>query len=163
MGLCRKVEAKEVNEVYFGEHNNTNCRGLVTIFNKKYWAVLDTGAACSVISDKILIELGIEVDNNSDQVIVTEDGTRHNTIGTVTSVPISVASYKFPCDVLVLRIKKPIFILGTDWFNKFNAILDIKSKELILESTAVDLVLKLYTNAPNRRVYEEVEIFGVAV
>ncbi|OMJ11561.1 hypothetical protein AYI69_g9788 [Smittium culicis] len=82
MGLCRKVEVKEVNEVDFGEHNNTNCRGLVTIFNKKYWAVLDTGTACSVISDKLLKELGLEVDNNSDQVIVTADGTRHNTMGT---------------------------------------------------------------------------------
>ncbi|OMJ21169.1 hypothetical protein AYI70_g3633 [Smittium culicis] len=163
MGLCRKVETKEINELDLGEPNNTNCRGLITIFNKKYWAVLDTGAACSVISDKLMEELGLEVDQNSDQIIVTADGTRHNTMGTISSVPISIANYKFPCDVLVLKIDKPILILGTDWFNKFDAILDIESKELILEALAVGVVIKLYINTPNRRVYEEVEVFGVAV
>ncbi|OMJ16421.1 hypothetical protein AYI69_g7844 [Smittium culicis] len=47
MNLCKRVESKEIDKIELEEVSNTNCRGLVSIFGKRHWAILDTGAACS--------------------------------------------------------------------------------------------------------------------
>ncbi|OMJ19451.1 hypothetical protein AYI69_g6616 [Smittium culicis] len=80
MILCRRVSTKNVNNVDLSEPNNTNCQGSVTILNKKYWAMLDTGAACSVMSDKLVDELGMDVDHDSEQVTLIAIGARHNNL-----------------------------------------------------------------------------------
>ncbi|OMJ24835.1 Pol polyprotein [Smittium culicis] len=163
IGLCKKQDTKELSNVETEESNNTNCRGIVKIFDDRHWAVLDTGAACSVMSTALMKEIGLEVDSESYQTVITADGTRHSTLGVVSQVPIEIANYDFPCDVLIMDLKKPILILGTEWFSKYNAILDLKSKELILEKPDVDVVLKLYTNKPKRIVRDEYEVFGIGV
>ncbi|OMJ21164.1 hypothetical protein AYI70_g3635 [Smittium culicis] len=163
IGLCRKQESKELNNVEFADTMGTNCRGLVKIFNDRHWAVLDTGAACSVISSSFMESLGLEINNISDQTIITADGSKHHTLGIVSDLPITIANYVFPCDTLVLDLKKSLMILGTDWFTKYNAVLDLKAKELVLERPEVDLVMKLYTSKPNRRVRDEFEVFGIGI
>ncbi|OMJ24160.1 hypothetical protein AYI70_g1771 [Smittium culicis] len=163
MGLCKRVELKEIGELGIEERTNTNCRGLISIFNERHWEILDKGAACSVMSESLMISLGLEVYNSDDQIIVTADGTRHNPLGTISKLPIKIANYSLPVDFLVLKIKKTLLILGTDCFSKYNDILDLKSKELVLEAHNADIVLKIYTNTPHRRVHEDVEIFGIGV
>ncbi|OMJ23519.1 hypothetical protein AYI70_g2221 [Smittium culicis] len=163
LSLYKRVETKELGRLEFEERANTNCRGLVTIFVKRHWAILDTGAECSVMSESMKIEMGLEVDTNDNQIIVTADGTRHNAYGTISGVPIKIANYSFPADILVLKAVKPMLILGTEWFSKYNAVLDLKSKELVLEANNADIVLKLYTKIPNKRIYEEIEIFGFGI
>ncbi|OMJ23666.1 hypothetical protein AYI70_g2111 [Smittium culicis] len=133
---------------------NTNCRGLIKLFKERYWTVLDTGAACSVISSALMNEIDLEIDDKDTQTVVTADGSRHNTIGSISNLPIKIANYAFPCDTLVLELSKPLIILGTDWFSRYNAVIDLKSKELVLEKPKVDVVMKLYTSKPNKRVYD---------
>ncbi|OMJ17997.1 hypothetical protein AYI69_g7204 [Smittium culicis] len=163
INLCKKQETKELGNVEFDESMNTNCRGLVKIFNDRYWAILDTGVACSVISTAFMEEIGLEVDEKSDQVVITADGTKHSTLGSVTGLPIKVANYSFPCKALVLELAKPLLILGTDWFSKYNAVIDIKSKEIILEKPEVDVVMRLYINKPNHKIRDEYELFGIGI
>ncbi|OMJ08794.1 hypothetical protein AYI69_g10929 [Smittium culicis] len=163
IGLCKKQDVKELSNVESEVSNNTNCRGIVKIFDDRHWAVLDTGAACSVMSTALLKEIGLEVDSDSYQTVITADGTRHTTLGTVTQIPIEIANYKFPCDILIMDLDKPILILGTEWFSKYNAVLDLKSKELILEKPDVDVVLKLYTSKPKRIVRDEYEVYGIGI
>ncbi|OMJ19736.1 hypothetical protein AYI70_g4543 [Smittium culicis] len=62
----KRVETKELGRLEFEERANTNCRGLVTIFGKRHWAILDTGAAFSVMSESMMIEMGLEVDTNDN-------------------------------------------------------------------------------------------------
>ncbi|OMJ30133.1 hypothetical protein AYI69_g337 [Smittium culicis] len=126
-------------------------------------AVLDTGAACSVMLTALIKEIGLEVDSESYQTVITADGTRHSTLGVVSQVPIEIANYDFPCDVLIMDLKKPILILVTEWFSKYNAILDLKSKELILENPVLEVVLKLYKINPKIILRDEYEVFGVGV
>ncbi|OMJ12489.1 hypothetical protein AYI70_g9082 [Smittium culicis] len=52
---------------------------------------------------------------------------------------------------------------STDWFTKYNAVLDLKAKELVLEMPGVDVVMKLYTSKPNRRVRDEFEVFCIGI
>ncbi|OMJ27436.1 hypothetical protein AYI69_g3127, partial [Smittium culicis] len=78
-------------------------------------------------------EIGLEIDDKDTQTVVTADGSMHNKIGSITSLPITIEDYIFPCDTLVLELSKPLLILGTDWFSRYNAVIDLKSKELVLE------------------------------
>ncbi|OMJ13934.1 hypothetical protein AYI70_g8205 [Smittium culicis] len=129
INLCKRQEIKELGNVDFEESMNNNCCGLLKIFNDRYWAILDTGAACSMISTAFMEEIGLEVDEKLDQVVITADGTKHS----------------------------------TDWFSKYNAVIDIKSKEIILEKPEVDVVMKLYINKPNHRIRDEYELFGIGI
>ncbi|OMJ14782.1 Retrovirus-related Pol polyprotein from transposon, partial [Smittium culicis] len=163
MNLCKRTEPKELNKVDTEKYPNTNCRGLVKIFDERYWAVLDTGAACSVISTTLMNEIGLEADNESNQVVITADGSRHNTVGTVSKIPLKIADIDFPCNALVLDVKKPILILGTEWFSDYKAIIDLRARELILEKDNLDVVLKVFINTPKRRVKDEIEVYGIGL
>ncbi|OMJ10110.1 hypothetical protein AYI70_g10524, partial [Smittium culicis] len=63
MKLCKTVDNKTVNSMSISPEKSTNCRGLVKIFDKDYWAVIDTGAACSVMSSALMEKLGLAIDN----------------------------------------------------------------------------------------------------
>ncbi|OMJ11363.1 hypothetical protein AYI70_g9772, partial [Smittium culicis] len=121
LGLCKMQDTKELNHVDYNQSMNTNCRGLIKLFNERYWAVLDTGAACSVISSGLMNEIGLEIDDKDTQTVVTADGSR------------------------------------------YNAVIDLKFKELVLEKPEVDVVMKLYTSKPNKRFYDEFEVFGIGL
>ncbi|OMJ20303.1 hypothetical protein AYI69_g6268 [Smittium culicis] len=163
IGLCKKQDTKELSNVETEDFNNTNCRGIIKIFDGRHWAVLNSEAACSVIFTALMKEIGLEVDFESYQFFKTADGSRHYTLRVVSQVPIEIANYKFPCDVLIMDLKKPILILVTEWFSKYNAILDLKSKEFILENPVLEVVLKLYTINPKIILRDEYEVFGVGV
>ncbi|OMJ24272.1 hypothetical protein AYI69_g4693 [Smittium culicis] len=134
---------------------NTTCRVLVKIFNDRYRAMLDAGVACSMISTAFMEEIGLELDEKSDQVVLTADGTKHSTLGSVTGLPIKVAKYSFPCKALVLEFAKHLLIKGTDWFSIYNDVIYIKSKDIILEKLEVEVVMRLYINKPNYRIRDE--------
>ncbi|OMJ18447.1 hypothetical protein AYI69_g7017 [Smittium culicis] len=81
VSLCKRVEVKNVNSIENKAEDITNCKAIVEIFGNYYWAIMDTGAACSVISEELLEELGLEPDFVNSQVIVTADGSKHATLG----------------------------------------------------------------------------------
>ncbi|OMJ09134.1 hypothetical protein AYI69_g10799 [Smittium culicis] len=81
LNLCKRVEVKNFNSIDNRSDNVTNCKAIVEIFGNYYWAIMDTGAACSVISEELLEELGLGPDFVNNQVIVTADGTKHATLG----------------------------------------------------------------------------------
>ncbi|OMJ08055.1 hypothetical protein AYI70_g11798 [Smittium culicis] len=96
IGLCKKQDTKELSNVETEESNNTSCRGIIKIFDDRHWAVLDTGAARSVMSTALMKEIGLEVDSESYQTVITADGTRHSTPGVVSKAHIEIANYDFP-------------------------------------------------------------------
>ncbi|OMJ11722.1 hypothetical protein AYI70_g6627 [Smittium culicis] len=163
LNLCKRSDPKYLDKVETEESPNTNCRGLVKIFHERYWAILDTGAACSVISTALMNQIGLEVDTGDSQVVITADGSKHNTLGTISKIPIKIANYDFPCNALVLDIDKPVLIMGTEWFSEYNAIIDLRARELVLEEQNVDVVLKIFVNSPKRRMRDEIEVHGIAI
>ncbi|OMJ16932.1 hypothetical protein AYI69_g7642 [Smittium culicis] len=67
LNLCKRSDPKDLDKVETEESPNTNCRGIVKMFEEKYWAILDTGAACSVISTALMKQIGLEVDSVDSQ------------------------------------------------------------------------------------------------
>ncbi|OMJ29250.1 hypothetical protein AYI69_g1255 [Smittium culicis] len=102
--LYKKIDpGQDLNLVE--NRSTTNCKAIVRIFNKNYVVVIDTGAACSVITNELLMELGVETNFPSDQTITSVDGRAHKTLGMISKLPISIAGYTFEADLLTLRIK----------------------------------------------------------
>ncbi|OLY79262.1 hypothetical protein AYI68_g6672 [Smittium mucronatum] len=163
--LCKKAE--DSSNINYIEKNPvvTNCKALVKIFGKRYWAIIDTGAACSVITKPLLEKLGIGADYNSNQVIITADGNRHSTYGHVVDVPIEISSYTFNADLLIMNQDKDVLILGVDWLKSHNGVVDIKNDELIFPKDNYEVVLSLSTQSIEKdfKYYnmDESEIFGI--
>ncbi|OMH80417.1 hypothetical protein AX774_g6148 [Zancudomyces culisetae] len=64
----------------------TNCRTFVKVQGKGCLTILDTGAACNVISELLANNLGYKSDKNSNEMIVTADGSRHFSLGKITDL-----------------------------------------------------------------------------
>ncbi|OMJ29938.1 hypothetical protein AYI69_g536 [Smittium culicis] len=118
----KKIETREVGYIEREYDNITSCRALVEIHGRHYDAVVDTGAACSVVTSGMLDTLGLEVDSPSTQIIVTADGTRHEALG---------------------KKEAKNLILGMDWFVDHDAVIDIKNSEIILLKNHYDVILSL--------------------
>ncbi|OMJ18401.1 hypothetical protein AYI69_g7037 [Smittium culicis] len=156
--LCRKVEKKEVNQIENKLTSITNFKAIASVFRDYSWAVIDTGAVCSVVNPSLLKKWVISPDTVSNQVVVIADGSRHETGGKVTSVPINVAGYTFPVGLVVMDRKDDFLVLGTDWFLNHGAIIDMKQQELLLPAEGSDVIISLSTKNKKRVEEEETEL-----
>lgn len=141
--LFKKIDSKELGLMVNEKIRKSNCRAIVEIFGKHQWSIIDTGAACSVITLDLLGKLGLDIDSDVSPLVVTADGTKHETLGMVSDVPIKIAGQVFPAKMLVMRNATNSMVLGTDWLNDNNALIDFKSKELVLPLTDFDVVLSI--------------------
>ncbi|OMJ14594.1 hypothetical protein AYI69_g8530 [Smittium culicis] len=145
MELCKKMKLNEVDNISKISEDITNCRALIKINNKTFWSVMDTGAACSVITQKFANKQNFIIDTNSKQAIITADGMRHKTVGVVKNLPICIAGHEFPANALVLKEAAQDIILGVDWFLEHKAVINLEESELVLPKGEFDVVLSLST------------------
>ncbi|OMJ11773.1 Gag-Pol polyprotein [Smittium culicis] len=164
LDLFKKIESKEINSIAEDSFNVTNCKALIEIFDNHYVTVIDTGAACSIITMGLLEELGLESDSSQPQIIITADGTKHETMGKVSDVPVKIAGFVFPVDLLIMEKSANSLILGTDWLLKHKANIDLFKEELILPKEDLEVILSLSTKNPRKDRFEEneLEYFGIA-
>ncbi|OMJ22759.1 hypothetical protein AYI70_g2667, partial [Smittium culicis] len=160
VGLCKKVEEKEVSQLDAASSKVTNCKAIVNIFGSYCWAVVDTGAACSVVSNSLLDKWGIEPDIRTNQLVVTADGGKHETNGKVSQVPIVIAGHKFPISLVVMDRKDDFLVLGTDWFIEHKAKIDMQSQELTLPVKNAEVIISLSTKSKDNFL-EDVEIYTI--
>ncbi|PVU89928.1 hypothetical protein BB560_006262 [Smittium megazygosporum] len=160
--LFKKIDAKELRSLSKAPTSVTNCKALVEIFDNHYVSVIDLCAACSVASKEMLQELGIKVDNKSTQVIVTVDGTRHNNLGKATNLPIKIAGYVFPVDLVIMEKSANALILGTEWLTRHKATIDLNSMELTLPVENYDVLLSLSTKGEVQGYPDNLEYYAIA-
>ncbi|OMH78932.1 hypothetical protein AX774_g7665 [Zancudomyces culisetae] len=159
--LGKNVEEKPMNQFNVMEYRTTYCKALVGVFNEFLWAVVDTGAACSVVNNRLLERLGLQVEYRSKQILVTADGGTHETAGKVFRVPLSIAGHEFPVDLLVIDRKDDFLVLGTDWFVEHQVKLDMATQELTLPKEHIDIIITISTKTPGKEVDDPTELFLV--
>ncbi|OMJ16645.1 hypothetical protein AYI69_g7754 [Smittium culicis] len=165
INYCRKGNELEINNINSSNEWNTNCKTIVNVLGRNYWAVLDTGAACSVISSSFAEHLGLLVDKKTSQQIVTADGKRHPVEGIISEFPITIAERDFPIDMIVLNQNSKMLILGTNWIKRHSAIIDMNSNQLILSRDEYDIIL---TISIRKESYisdkdDNLELYGIGV
>jgi hypothetical protein len=88
-------------------------------------AIIDSGAATSIITKPLLRRLGFQITKASKLVIVTANGERTRALGIAENLPIIINNNNFkitiPTSFQVLDSKDEILILGNEWLRKTNA------------------------------------------
>ncbi|PVU92332.1 hypothetical protein BB561_003906 [Smittium simulii] len=161
--LFKKIEYRELNYLGAKTKKVTNCKALMEIFENHYTTIVDTEAACSIITSKLLDKLGLIADTTSSHVIITADGTRHVTTGKVTAVPIKIAGYTFGADLLVMNESSNDLVLGTDWLLKHKAVVDLNNSEMLLPVDDLEVIISLTTNVVETNLEDQdIEYYGIA-
>ncbi|OMH82939.1 Retrovirus-related Pol polyprotein from transposon [Zancudomyces culisetae] len=149
ISLCRRSKKAELNEIRFDIPRFTNCKIRISIFESNFWAVVDTGAACSVAAPGLLEQWGLIAEDEGDQIIITADGNKHYSLGRIMDVPLMIGRYKFTVNLTVMDRNDNTLILGTDWLLEHKAQLNLKTSEMKLPVEQFELIVPLHTSAPS--------------
>ncbi|OMH80354.1 Transposon Tf2-11 polyprotein [Zancudomyces culisetae] len=159
--FLRKEKVAELNEIQLQEKKTSNCRIIVNVFGQKLWAVVDTGAACSVVTYNLVEGWGIELDSKKGLTLVTADGKRHSTLGKVNQVPVMISSFTLPVNLVVMSRNDDTLILGTDWLLQHRVSLNLKVPELRIPVENVEIVTRLETSCEEGPEEEDTELYTV--
>ena len=80
-------------------------------------------------------ELGYKIDQSSNVVIVTADGTRTRSLGKILNMELSLNGENTSVTVQVMESRDRTFILGNDWLKKVDAQIDMKKGSVNIKGT----------------------------
>ncbi|CAG8637509.1 1395_t:CDS:2 [Acaulospora morrowiae] len=88
----------EVDYVEDQPQQTSAARCNMKIRNKPVIAVLDFGAAVSIMSKKLLTKLGLQISELSNAIVVTANGTRERALGKLKDVALQLGRIIIPMD-----------------------------------------------------------------
>ena len=119
------IKEKEANLAESDEDDSTTAAKVtLRIKCKAQIAIVDSGAATSIITKALLDRLGYKVDKPSKLVVVTANGARTKSLGVVSHLPITLGKIDTPTSFQVLESKDEVLILGNEWLRENNAVMD---------------------------------------
>src|ERR1044071_3470912 len=128
-GLQQAVRRSYINEANLVESNRndlTAAKVTLRINGKTQTAIIDSGAATSIITKPLLNRLGYKVDKTSKLVVVTANGARTKSLGIVSNVPIAFGKITILTSFQVLESKDEVLILGNEWLIENDAAMQWK-------------------------------------
>ena len=123
------------------EKRTTAANCWVRIRNNPIAAVLDSGAAVSIITERLRQQLGLKIDRPSKIIIITANGTKQRALGEIQSVGIAIKTLLVPMKLQVIESTEQNLLLGTDFFEKTQACWDFRncSIKLRYEGQEIDV------------------------
>ena len=113
-------EAKNANLVQTPAYT-TPVKCNVSLQNKPYQAIIDSGASISMIAHKAVKELGLTIEKASNSLIVPAVGTSTRPLGIIKDLPIEIDHITIPLTVEVVDTTSYSLLLGNDWNQKVEA------------------------------------------
>lgn len=115
----------------------------VTIKNKKYRALIDTGAEANIMSKKIIedCELWTEVDKNYRANVSGVEGGTKMTIGYIPYLNISVGQFEVPCPFIVMDHDSIDMILSQAFLTYYRATLDFENNVLKINGNHINMYI----------------------
>ena len=131
----RRTREKETNliEQEMGEQT-TAAKCDLYVGKTPVTAVIDSGAATSIVTKPLLESLGYPITGPSNMIIVTANGSRVRALGVVEKLPINLKYLIIRTDVHVLESKDKVLILGNDWLQRVNATMDWRNRDLTIKT-----------------------------
>ncbi|CAG8728294.1 8898_t:CDS:1 [Acaulospora morrowiae] len=114
------------------------------IRNKPVVAVLDSGAAVSIMSKKLLTKLRLQISEPSNAVVVTANGTRERALGKLKNVALQLGRITVPTDFQVIESTEEMMLLGMSWFKKLCAHLYFDEQKLIITHGGESIELPIH-------------------
>ncbi|CAG8527821.1 9543_t:CDS:2 [Cetraspora pellucida] len=101
--------------------------------------LLDTNAAISIITKQLADRLGISIEKESKMVVVIATVARECMLGSTAKVNINVNGINIPTYLQVLEFVDDNLLLGTDWFQKAQVIVNFDEQKLEFEYESENL------------------------
>ena len=96
-------------------------------------AIVDSGAATSIITKALLNKLDCRIDRPSKLIVVTANGARTKSLGIVSNLPVTIGKINISTSFQVLESKDEVLILGNEWLREANAIMDWEHASLTIK------------------------------
>jgi predicted aspartyl protease len=93
-------------------------------------AILDTGAAVTLISEELLEALDINVDSSNPTEILMANSSKVTAVGITEPITVEVSDSKAVISALVMPMKHSQILLGMDWFHASGASICPKDRSL---------------------------------
>jgi hypothetical protein len=122
---------ENVNFVETSEESKfTPMTGRAEIEDIEIDAIIDTGAAISIITKGLMKELGYKIDKASDTVLVTADGNKSRSLGKIIGMELLLGGEEIVVTVQVIESSDRMLLLGNDWLLKVRANVDMERKKI---------------------------------
>ena len=128
-GLQQAIRRSYINEANLVENDkndSTAAKITLRINGKAQTAIIDSGAATSIITKPLLNRLGYKVDKASKLVVVTANGARTKSLGIVNNIPLAFGKIIILTSFQVLESKDEVLILGNEWLIENDAAMQWK-------------------------------------
>ena len=130
----KKEGEKEANFVESDEDNTTTAAKVTLRINgRAQTAIVDSGAATSIITKALLNKLDCRIDRPSKLIVVTANGARTKSLGIVSNLPVTIGKINISTSFQVLESKDEVLILGNEWLREANAIMDWEHASLTIK------------------------------
>jgi hypothetical protein len=121
------------------EIKTTAVKGDVKINGRLIRAIIDTGAAISVITKTLLDDLQVEIKESSNSRLVGFDGNKSISLGK-SEIEIELGNWIIPTIVEVIDSNKRDLIIGTKSLAGMDANIDLKEKKMTLKVNNEDTI-----------------------
>ncbi|CAG8741513.1 126_t:CDS:2, partial [Cetraspora pellucida] len=122
----------------------TTAKCYVQIQNNSILAVLNSGAAVSIMSKGLARKLGLTIKEPSNTVIVIANGTRERMLGKLLEIKLIIRDLMVPTSFQVIENSDEMLLLRMEWFQKEHAQLHFDEKKLFLRYSGKNIEVPIY-------------------
>jgi predicted aspartyl protease len=115
---------------------------ILNVEGKEVKVIIDTGAATSVITNKLRKELNIPIQKESNVRFVLADGNKIAALGR-TEVEIQINNKKIPIEVEIMDSKEKYIIIGNGILKKWNTNIDFEEKILEISNNDEEIIIPI--------------------
>src|SRR3954453_8888742 len=144
--IIKETNNVDLDDEYVSDNDDfstTAVRCTIQINHSNVQAILDSGAAISIIISSLVKRLHLRIDEPSKIIINTANGKRARALEKINTVKMMIGSIRIPITLQVIESLDENLLLGTDWFKRTKAILNFDEKRVkfryLTKSTSVPI------------------------
>src|SRR5215216_2506286 len=122
----------------------------VNIKRNSVVAIIDTGAAVSIMTKKLMKKLGLTIQEASQVIIVTANGQRERALGVIKNVPLIIHEILIKTTFQVIESTDKTLLLGIDWCRKNKVNVDFDNNEMLITSGLDKVIVPVQCVVGNR-------------
>ena len=112
------------------DEKTTSVRCYVKIRSNPIKAIIDTGAAVSIMTRSLMKKLNLKIEEASNIIVMIANRKRERALGLIRDVPIVVQGILIPITLQIIESTNDTLLLGTDWCRMTKANIDFESEEM---------------------------------
>ena len=136
-GLASSMRRSRDKEAHYVEQDNdhltTAMKCEILVGREPVTAVINSGAAVSIITHSLMKKLGYTPDQLSNLVIAITNGARIKALGEISHLQVSCNYLKILTTIQVIESKDDVLILGNNWLIKVRASMDYERSILTIK------------------------------